>query len=241
MVVTGSGHYEVLRHTRAGESLAGECRRHVAVFRNKASFVEKGEFDGHSALNWSVTEPPPNNLASQLSSTAWAQAQADGIVSALREQALKLREMQSSALSSRAEASSQDGSVRAVVDASGVVLSLDFAPSVFARGTPDKLARTTVATIQAAAAKARAQVGDAMRAARADNSGLLADAAEGAAGLGLPPVEVPSVPHTVADPTARPDQWSAVHATETVAPQRHAARETTQDGDADIDFYERPW
>lgn len=187
-----------------------------------------------------MTEPS-GQLASQLSSTVWAQAQADGIVSALREQAVKLREMQSSTLSGRGEASAQDGSVRAVVDASGVVLSLDFAPSVFDRGTPDKLARTTVATIQSAAAKARAQVNDALQAARADDSGLLATAAEGAAGLGLPPVGVPDAPRTVEDPTATPDQWAAAEAPETFVRQGNTTRATAQDGDADLAFDERPW
>jgi DNA-binding protein YbaB len=180
-----------------------------------------------------MTEPP-SELGRQLSSTAWAQAQADGIVRELREQATKLAEMRSSALAGRGAASAQDGSVHAVVDASGVVLSLEFAPSVFERGTPDKLARTTVAVIQSAASKARAQVSDALRAARADNTGLLGTAAQGAAALGLSPFDVPEVPRTVEDPTAALDEWAAVPEPEPVAPQQSHA-----DEDASID--ERPW
>jgi DNA-binding protein YbaB len=145
----------------------------------------------------------------ELSSAAWGQAQADGIVAQLREQAAKLRERQSSALSGKSEATAKDGSVKAVVDASGVVTSLEFSPSVFERTTPDKLARTVVATIQSAATKARAQMNESLESMRGEGSGLLAQAAAGAERLGLPAVGVPEVPHTEEDPTGRPEAWTA--------------------------------
>ncbi len=144
----------------------------------------------------------------ELSSSAWAQAQADGIVAQLREQAARLRERQTSALSGKGEASAKDGSVKAVVDASGVVTSLQFAPSVFERTTPDKLARTVVATIQAAATQARAQLTESLQSLREGDAGVLAAAAQGAERLGLPRVGVPAVPRTEEDQSGQPAAWS---------------------------------
>jgi len=90
-------------------------------------------------------------------------------VPALRERVAAARLTQRQAMGATGEASSGDGRVRAVVDATGVVTSLTFTPSVFDDTTPAKLAITVVATIQAAAAKARAQVTEAMAPIRADS------------------------------------------------------------------------
>jgi DNA-binding protein YbaB len=135
-----------------------------------------------------------------------AQAQIDAVLKELAERTAQVREQQASALSVTGRASSQDGTVRATVDATGVVTALDFASSVFDRSTPDKLARTVVATIQAAAAQARGEMSENLAAARAPQEGVLAAAAQGSRGLGIQ-VGVPEVPRTVTDPTGEQDGW----------------------------------
>jgi DNA-binding protein YbaB len=136
-----------------------------------------------------------------------AQAQVDAIVAEVQATAARVREQQRAALSVNGTARSQDGTVRAVVDATGVVTSLDLEPSVFARSTPDKLARTVVATIQAAARQARTQLDASQQSMRAPHEGVLAKAAQGAGRLGLPAVGVPEVPSTAVDPTGDTDDW----------------------------------
>jgi DNA-binding protein YbaB len=158
---------------------------------------------------------------------AQAQAQVDGVVAELQARALRLRERQASALSVTGEESSRDGSVRAVVDATGVVTSLEFAPSVFDRNTPDKLARTVVATIQAAATKARAQMSEAWQASDEQDSGVLTAAARGTAQFGVLKLGVPEVPRTESDPTGRQDSW-----------RQRPAEQPEGDG---LDNDERPW
>lgn len=133
-------------------------------------------------------------------------AQADKSMATLKAKVASVQQAQQQALQARGEATSQDGSVRAVVDATGVVTSLVFAPSVFDKSTPQRLAQTVVATIQSAAAQARGRMAAAMAPVRADDEGLTAEAAEGLAGLGVPKLAVPEVPRTAADPTAR-DAW----------------------------------
>lgn len=118
-----------------------------------------------------------------------------------------MREAQASALAAGGTASSQDGTVRAVVDAMGVVTSLDLALTVFERTTPDKLARTVVATIQSAARQARAQVNSALESIREQNSGVLAAVAQETQRMGMPRVGVPEVPNTVVDPTGPQAHW----------------------------------
>lgn len=116
------------------------------------------------------------------------------------------RQTQQQAMAATGEASSGDGKVRAAVDATGVVTSLTFAPSVFDDTTPNKLAITVVATVQAAAAKARAQVTEAMAPVRADTAAARAGVA------GIPELRglnfgVPEVPVTATDPTAQQTVW----------------------------------
>jgi DNA-binding protein YbaB len=128
--------------------------------------------------------------------------QADQAMAALHERVAAARRLREQAIGTTGEANSGDGRVRAVVDMTGVVTSLTFAPSVFDHSTPDTLASTVVATIQAAAAKARASVTEAMAPLTEDRSG--------AAVAGLPELRgqsfaVPSVPRTAADPTAPQD------------------------------------
>ena len=135
------------------------------------------------------------------------QEQIDGVVAELRTRAAKIRENQAVALSATGEASSHDGTVRATVDATGVLTALNFAPSLFDRSTPDKLARTIVATAQAAATQARAKAAEAMSSLRSDDNGMLATAARETERWGVPAGGVPEVPNTATDPTGDQDPW----------------------------------
>jgi len=132
--------------------------------------------------------------------------EADRAMSALQERVAAAREMRQQAMGATGEASSGDGRVRVVVDATGVVTSLTFAPSVFDATTPETLATTVVATVQAAAAKARAKVTEAMAPIRADGEPARAGVA------GIPELQdlrfgVPEVPKTATDPTAQQAVW----------------------------------
>ena len=147
------------------------------------------------------------NPVTQFAGTPDAQGQVDAIVADLRARAAELREQQASALSTSGSASSQDGAVRVVVDATGVVTALELNPSVFDRTTPEKLARTLVATVQAAARDARGQVSAAWDSIRAPHSGVLAAAAKGTQRIGLSAVSIPEVPSTEFDPTGDQDEW----------------------------------
>ena len=121
------------------------------------------------------------------------QSQVDAIAAQVQATAARMREQQQSALSATGTATSQDGTVRAVVDATGVVTSLHLAASVFDRTTPDRLAQTVVATIQAAARQSRSRLNatwQSMHAPHADRQG----------------VSVPEVPSTATDPTSD-DPW----------------------------------
>lgn len=133
--------------------------------------------------------------------------EADEAMADLRAKLAAVRESQGQALAVTGEASSRDGSVRAVVDATGVVTSLVFAPSSFERSTPEKLAQTAVATIQSAAAKARATVSETLAPIRAEGSAVLAAAAEGMPDLKAARLTVPQVPRTATDPADESDPW----------------------------------
>jgi len=152
-----------------------------------------------------MTEPdlsPEQRMAK----VAELRQQADGALAGLRAQMAAVKQAQQQALSSTGEATSKDGSVQVAVDATGVVTSLKFAPSAFERTTPDKLAQTVVATIQAAAAKARAKVSETMAPVRTQSANVLA-AAGSAVGLDAGQLSTPSVPRTATDPGDQGDPW----------------------------------
>ncbi|MFI9381103.1 YbaB/EbfC family nucleoid-associated protein [Kutzneria sp. NPDC052558] len=152
-----------------------------------------------------MTEPdlsPEQRLAK----VAELRQQADGALAGLRAQMAAVKQAQQQALSSTGEATSKDGSVQAAVDATGVVTSLKFAPTAFERSTPDKLAQTVVATIQAAAAKARAKVSETLAPVRTQSANVLA-AAGSAVGLDAGQLSTPAVPRTATDPGEQADQW----------------------------------
>jgi DNA-binding protein YbaB len=154
-----------------------------------------------------VTEPGLT-LEQRMAEAAELQGQADAAMATLQARVAGVREAQQQALKATGEASSKDGVVRAVVDGTGVVTSLVFAPSAFERSTPERLAQTAVATIQQAAAQARGRMSEAMAPVRDDQDGTVAAAAKGAAGLGVAPLPVPEVPRTAVDPTGQ-DNWAA--------------------------------
>jgi DNA-binding protein YbaB len=158
-----------------------------------------------------------------------AQAQADEIAAQVSAMAERVREQQAAALAVTGSASSADGTVRAVVDATGVVTALEFAPSALERSSLDKLARTTVATIQSAAAQARA----AMAAQWQSLQGVLATATAGTERLGLPKVGVPDVPRTETDQTGPLDPWQQ--------PGTSEAPAASDDPHAAPLLDERPW
>ncbi len=135
------------------------------------------------------------------------QEQIESVVRELRSRAAKIRESQAAALTATGEAASHDGTVRATVDATGVLTALNVTPALFDRTTPDRLARTIVATVQAAAAQARARAADAFASLRAEDSGLLATAARETERWGVPAGDVPEVPNTATDPTGDHEPW----------------------------------
>jgi DNA-binding protein YbaB len=163
--------------------------------------------------------------------TAELQQQADAAMKHLQARIAGVREAQQQAMRATGAATSRDGVVHAVVDATGVVTSLTFASSAFDRSTPDRLAQTAVATIQAAAAQARSQTAEAMAALRADGGGVVDSAAKGAAALGVAPLPVPAVPRTAVDPTAEQDAWAA----EPPAPEAPAWGELGAGADKSVD------
>lgn len=115
----------------------------------------------------------------------------------LRAQLAAVKQAQERALRGGAEATSRDGAVKVTVDATGVVTGLVFAPSALA-STPEKLAAATVATIQQAAAQARATMAAELGPVTAAGAEVLATARRTVPGLdGL---VVPEVPRTAVDP-----------------------------------------
>lgn len=163
------------------------------------------------------------------------QRQADDTMAALQERITAAAEVRDRAMSVSGTAGSSDGTVTAVVDSTGVVTSLTFAPSVFERSTPDRLASTVVAVIQQAATKARADMAVAMAPIRTG-----ADAARRAA-AGVPDLsalrfDVPEVPHTAVDRSGAQDPWAGVTQGDEPAPA--SRREEEQDSSV---YEERPW
>ena len=209
-----------------------------------------------------VTEPgvSPDQQIKQL------YAEADSTMAQLKDRMAQVREAQQQALRATGEASSQDGSVRAVVDSTGVVTALTIAPSVFERSDPVRLAQTLVATIQRAAAESRGKLSAAMAPASTEE-GASAKAAEALADYGIAKPGVPEVPHTAVDPTqpdttyeqppvdqAKQEAWATGHAVETEpeisqAPEpirvppasKPAPRPQRQDAEDWAFDDERPW
>ena len=142
-----------------------------------------------------MTEPglTPEERAARIGEL---QGEADNVMGNLRAKMAAVAQAQQTALAATGEATSQDGSVRVTVDATGVVTDLQFSDSAFQKLTPQRLAAATVATIQSAATKARSQMQQTL-APLADVSALRA-ARDNVPGLES--LTVPPVPHTATDP-----------------------------------------
>lgn len=153
-----------------------------------------------------VTEPrlSTEQLAAR---TAQLRADADDAMRRLESRIEGVRQAQQQALRATGESTSRDGTVRAVVDATGVVTSLHFSPSTFEATTPERLAQTVVATIQSAATQARGRMSEALAPVRDEDSSKAV--ARGLESMGIPRAEVPAVPRTAADPTAQQSPWGA--------------------------------
>jgi len=159
------------------------------------------------------------------------QRQAADTMTALQERITAAAEVRERAMSVSGQASSQDGTVTAVVDSTGVVTSLTFAPSTFDRNTPEKLASTVVAVIQQAAAKARADMAEAMTPIRAGGDAAR-KAAAGVPDLSALRFDVPAVPHTAVDRSGQQDSWAG-----DAKPIEQPGREA----DEGWGIKERPW
>lgn len=189
-----------------------------------------------------MTEP----TASLHQRTAELQQQADQAMKHLQERIAGVRAAQQQALGVTGEAASKDGAVRAVTDATGVVTSLTFSPSVFERTTPERLAQTVVATLQEAAARARGRMAEAMSELRGDDTVKAAE--QGATALGVPRLPVPEVPRTAVDPTAQ-DNWTnspppPAEPNPVRATSNRTRRTTDEDDDGAAGSWvsdERPW
>jgi DNA-binding protein YbaB len=147
------------------------------------------------------------DLVTEQARVAVLREQAGEVLSGLRDRLAAVREAQRDVAATTGTATSRDGGVRAEVDATGVVTALVFAPTAFERSTPERLAQTAVATIQAAAAQARARVSETMAPVRASGSGMLAAAAAALPELDPNALSVPPVPRTATDPTESADPW----------------------------------
>lgn len=132
--------------------------------------------------------------------------QADQAMAGLRAQLQAVEQAQGRALSGGAEATSRDGAVKVTVDATGVVTGIVFAPSALA-STPEKLAAATVATIQQAAAQARATMAAELGPITAAGAEVLEAARSAVPGLGG--LVVPEVPRTAVDPGEQAQRFTA--------------------------------
>jgi len=112
-----------------------------------------------SRLGALVTDPQSHRAFLE-QRNAELREQIDRMLDDLRSRTAQLKEAQSRAVAATGEATSPDGLVRATVDAAGVLTGLEFAPSVFSRSTPEKLARLVTETVQQAARQARQRMQD---------------------------------------------------------------------------------
>lgn len=138
-------------------------------------------------------------------SGAEAQQQVDDDMAALKQRVEAIRDQQRQAFSATAGATSRDGRVHVTVDATGVPRDMSFARNSFEGTTPEKLARTVLATVQQAATSARSTLAgsvDQLRAGDEEMSAARAGAQEMLGDLGAP-----AVPHTASDPTGGRDPW----------------------------------
>jgi hypothetical protein len=130
----------------------------------------------------------------------------DEQLAALTRHVESIRSRHREALQAVGTATSRDGHVRVAVDSTGVLTELTLAQAALADTTPEKLARTVLATAQQAAASVRASVRGAVDGIRDADPELLA-ARHGAQHL-LGDLDLPEVPRTATDPGESADPWA---------------------------------
>jgi DNA-binding protein YbaB len=106
-----------------------------------------------------VTDPSGRRAELEARNAAMRE-QVDSLMSELHRKTAELRETQAKAMAITATAVSKDGRVKASVDSSGALTSLEFSPNAFERTTPDKLARVATETVIAAIAKSRTELNE---------------------------------------------------------------------------------
>jgi DNA-binding protein YbaB len=106
-----------------------------------------------------VTDPSGRRAELEARNAAMRE-QVDSLMSELHRKTAELREAQAKAMAITATAVSKDGRVKASVDSSGALTSLEFSPNAFERTTPDKLARVATETVIAAIAKSRTELNE---------------------------------------------------------------------------------
>lgn len=153
-----------------------------------------------------------------IAQTAQRQASAEQAMATLMARVANVKQAQQQALRATGEAMSRDGTVHAVVDATGVVTSLRFASTTFEATTPDRLAQTVVATIQSAAAQARGRMSASLAPVRENSAQANETITKGLAALGIPRLGAPEVPRTATDPTVD-DPWSQQHNQQPTGPE----------------------
>jgi DNA-binding protein YbaB len=172
-----------------------------------------------------VVTDPELSLEQRQAQVSELRQAADTGLAELRAKITAVKDAQALAMTATGAATSRDGSVTVTVDATGVVTSMTFAPSAFQRSTPQKLAQTAVATIQTAAAQARAKAAEALAPLRSENSPVVSAVTQGLPELRSLRTQVPDVPRTQVDPTGTTDQWA--HASES-DPRAETPRRQTE-------------
>lgn len=143
----------------------------------------------------------PQDRRAQLEArNAAMRQQVNSLLDGLDRQATALQNAQAQVAEVAGRATSADGLVTVIVNAAGMVSDVQFAPSVFDRSTPDKLARSVVAVAQQAAADAQHQVDAVLAPVHGDLSDL-PDVFPGAPSLKdlLPPPATRQPPRTPDD------------------------------------------
>ncbi|MBB5954975.1 DNA-binding protein YbaB [Saccharothrix tamanrassetensis] len=144
--------------------------------------------------------------------------QVDTLLAELKTKTAELRETQERVQAITASAVSKDGSVRASVDSTGALTSLEFSANAFERTTPDKLARLATETVLRAVAKARTELNEVIAPAQQGGSIDLSEMLPG----------VPSLADLIPRPPAVPQP-------QTSTPRRPAPPRDDEDGDSFMD------
>ncbi|MEV0678412.1 YbaB/EbfC family nucleoid-associated protein [Actinosynnema sp. NPDC050436] len=135
--------------------------------------------------------------------------QVDTLLAELKTKTAQLRETQERVQAITATAVSKDGAVRASVDSTGALTSLEFSANAFERTTPDKLARLATETVLQAVARSRTELNEVVAPAQQGASVDLSELLPGVPSLAdliPPPPPVPQPPSARRQPPApRPD------------------------------------